>query len=87
MKRKNVIKRTMTAALSFVILLSCAINASAAAPEAKEVEEEYLIVNGTKVIHVGEDYDNPDTGEYIHWSDEAIGVMAAKKLTKTLALR
>ncbi|XCP85791.1 hypothetical protein ABXS75_03035 [Roseburia hominis] len=28
---------------------------------------EYLIVNGEDIVYVGEDYENPDTGEYIRW--------------------
>ena len=32
-------------------------------------EREYLVVNGTDIVYVGEDYENPDTGEYIRWKE------------------
>lgn len=35
--------------------------------EKNAVGEEYLIINGQQVVRAGENYDNPETGEYIHW--------------------
>lgn len=33
-----------------------------------------LIVNGTDIVRVGEDYENPETGEYVRWDKDAKGV-------------
>ena len=34
---------------------------------AAEQEKNYVIVNGEQVVYEDQDYNNPETGEYIHW--------------------
>lgn len=36
-------------------------------------DREYVIVNGEDIVYVGEDYENKDTGEYIHWDNRTRG--------------
>lgn len=60
--------------LSFAMLFAFTTTASAAEPEVLQDEREYLVVNGEDIVHVGEDYENPDTGEYVHWNANARGV-------------
>lgn len=56
--------------LSFVMVLMFSTTAFAAEPNVITPDErEYLIVNGTDIVYVGEDYESPDTGEYIRWND------------------
>ena len=37
--------------------------------EVDTMSQSYLVVNGTQIVYQGEDYDNEETGEYIHWLD------------------
>ncbi len=63
------VKKLVVMVLSFVIVF--AFSTPAFASETRMVipdEREYLVVNGTDIVYVGEDYENPDTGEYIHWN-------------------
>ena len=46
----------------------------AAEPEVLPDDREYLVVNGTDIVRVGEDYENPETGEYVRWDKDARGV-------------
>lgn len=64
--------KTRIVAFSFalMLMLSLAMNVCAAEEEVQETDDPYLIVNGTDVVLIGEDYENPETGEYIHWGKE-----------------
>lgn len=63
--------------LGIVLFVSCAFPlAYAAEPTMKRTgaiadDRQYLIVNGTEIVRVGEDYENPETGEYIHWTNDS----------------
>ncbi len=64
-------------ALLLCLSMICAVSATAFAAEEEMVapdERVYLIVNGEDIVYVGEDYENPDTGEYVHWNTNARGV-------------
>lgn len=53
-----------------VVMLIMSMNMNVFAAEVSEIEpdnREYLVVNGVDIVYVGEDYDNPETGEYVHW--------------------
>lgn len=64
------LKKSVAMMLSFVMVLMFSTTAFAAEPNVITPDErEYLIVNGTDIVYVGEDYESPDTGEYIHWND------------------
>lgn len=73
MKNKTVTKRVGAMLLSALLISVFSLNAIAAESEAPETEVDYLIVNGTEVIAVGEDYENPESGEYIHWDNRVRG--------------
>lgn len=60
------VKKLVALMLSFAMVF--ASSTTAFASEANMVipdEREYLIVNGTDIVYVGEDYENSDTGEYV----------------------
>ena len=67
-------KKLVGLLLSLVMSFAVTMTAFAAEPQVTQDEREYLIVNGTDIVHVGEDYENPDTGEYVHWNADARGV-------------
>lgn len=52
----------------FVILSSNSVFASSQTTEKND--KAFVIVNGQEIVYEGEDYDNPNTGEYIHWTGE-----------------
>lgn len=60
--------------LSLVMAFAVSVPAFAAEPEVVQDDREYLIVNGTDIVYVGEDYENPDTGEYVHWNANTRGI-------------
>lgn len=70
------LKKLMSLLLSVTMLVAFSTTAFAAEPETNVIpdEREYLIVNGTDIVYVGEDYENPNTGEYIRWNTNARGV-------------
>lgn len=67
-------KRLVALVMSFAMVFACSTTAFASNNEVIPDEREYLIVNGTDIVYVGEDYENPDTGEYVHWNENARGV-------------
>lgn len=67
-------KKIISLVLSFVMMMAFSTSAFAAEPEAVPDNREYLVVNGTDIVRVGEDYENPETGEYIRWDKDAKGV-------------
>ena len=42
--------------------------------EVEQDDRTYLIVNGEDIVYVGEDYENPETGEYVRWDTSSRGV-------------
>ena len=68
MKRiKKLICFLLTAIMMFS--LSATVSAAEMATNVSPDNREYLIVNGEDIVYVGEDYENPDTGEYVRWHD------------------
>lgn len=67
-------KKIISLVLSFVMMMAFSTSAFAAEPEVLPDDREYLIVNGTDIVRVGEDYENPETGEYVRWDKDAKGV-------------
>lgn len=64
------VKRLVALMLSFTMVFAFSTTAFASEPNMVIPDErEYLIVNGTDIVYVGEDYENPDTGEYVHWNE------------------
>lgn len=57
------------------MILSFATSSFAAEQDIVQDDRDYLIVNGTDIVYVGEDYENPDTNEYIHWSKDEKGLI------------
>ena len=54
--------------LSSMMLFTLTTTTYAAVPEtSNNATGAYIIINGTEKVYVGEDYENPETGEYIHW--------------------
>ena len=68
-------KKLLGLALSFIMILSFATSSFAAEQDIVQDDRDYLIVNGTDIVYVGEDYENPDTNEYIHWSKDEKGLI------------
>lgn len=63
------LKKSVAMMLSFVMMLMFSTKAFAAEQSLVIPDtREYLVVNGTDIVYVGEDYENPITGEYIHWN-------------------
>lgn len=63
-------KRVMSVLLVTVMVLGMSMSAYAAEKEDILPEKgDYVLVNGTEIVYVGEDYENPETGEYIRWSN------------------
>ena len=67
-------KKIMSLILSVVMLMAFSTSVLAAEPEVLPDDREYLVVNGTDIVRVGEDYENPETGEYVRWDKDARGV-------------
>ena len=64
--------RKMTKILSLVTMLVMlfSITANAAQDESPVGKQEnYVILNGETVVYEGEDWENPETGEYFRWSN------------------
>lgn len=61
-------KRKIALLMSLVMMFAFSETALAAETEVIQDEREYLIVNGEEIVYAGEDYENPDTGEYVRWS-------------------
>ena len=53
-------KKLVGLLLSLVMSFAVTMTAFAAEPQVTQDEREYLIVNGTDIVHVGEDYENAD---------------------------
>lgn len=71
MKVRRVTKKVIGFVLSLIMVFSFSTTAFAAESEDQQVqqdEREFLVVNGEDIVYVGEDYENPFTGEYIHWN-------------------
>lgn len=66
-------KKIMSLILSVVMLMAFSTSVLAAEPEVLPDDREYLVVNGTDIVRVGEDYENPETGEYVRWDKDARG--------------
>ena len=60
--------------LSLVMAFAITMTSFAAEAKVLQNEREYLIVNGKDIVYVGDDYKNPDTGEYIHWNTDTRGI-------------
>lgn len=73
MTKTKKVQKVVALVLSLVMIFSCSVTSFAAENEVEQDEREYLVVNGTDVVPVGEDYENPDTGEYVHWNVNARG--------------
>lgn len=73
MKRQNLIKKSMVFILSVIMMFT---SSTVLAREDMDLQEdrEYLIVNGTEIVYEGEDYENPETGEYIRWNTNSRSV-------------
>jgi hypothetical protein len=67
------LKRFITVLMTLVLALSVSVPVFAEETISPD-NREYLIVNGSDIVYVGEDYENPDTGEYIHWDNYARSV-------------
>lgn len=67
-------KKIVAMILSLVMVLGLSTTAFASDNTVEADEREYLIVNGTDIVYVGEDYENPETGEYVHWNQTARGI-------------
>lgn len=67
-------RKIVSLVLSLIMLMAFSTSAFAAEPEAIPDDREYLVVNGTDIVRVGEDYENPDTGEYVRWNPNTRGV-------------
>ena len=67
-------KKIISLVLSFVMMMAFSTSVFAAEPEVVPDDREYLVVNGTDIVRVGEDYENPETGEYVRWDKDAKGV-------------
>lgn len=67
------VQKVVALMLSLVMILSCSLTSFAAEGEVAQDEREYLVVNGTDIVYVGDDYENPDTEEYVHWDTTARG--------------
>lgn len=52
----------------FVIFSSNSVFAANQITDKKD--KAFVIVNGQEIVYEGENYDNPNTGEYIHWTGE-----------------
>lgn len=64
------VKKLVALMLSFTMVFAFSTTAFAFESDMMIPDErEYLIVNGTDIVYDGEDYENPDTGEYIHWNE------------------
>lgn len=50
-----------------IILVMVSIFVMSGSAFAAEQEKNYVIVNGEQVVYEDQDYNNPETGEYIHW--------------------
>lgn len=69
-KNMKRVKRLVALMLSFTMVFAFSTTAFASEPNMVIPDErEYLIVNGTDIVYVGEDYENPDTGEYVYWNE------------------
>ena len=67
-------KKIMAMILAAITVLAMSTTAFADERNVVEPDErKYLIVNGSDIVYVGEDYENPDTGEYVHWDSKARG--------------
>lgn len=74
-KKMRKMKKIVAMMLSLAMVLGFSATAFAADYDTVEADErEYLIVNGTDIVYVGEDYENPETGEYVHWNQTARGI-------------
>lgn len=74
-RRKNKkTKRIVGMLLSMVMLFSFSMTVSAQENEVEQDDRTYLIVNGEDIVYVGEDYENPETGEYVRWDTSSRGV-------------
>lgn len=63
-------KKLLSLVMSMMVILMMPSVVMASESETLELEErEYLIVNDTDIVYVGEDYENPITGEYIRWQN------------------
>ena len=67
-------KKMIGLLLSLIMAFTVSTTAFAAESGAVHDVREYLIVNGKDIVYVGEDYVNPDTGEYIHWNTNTRGI-------------
>lgn len=76
MKNKNrKVNKLASLLLSLIMVFTCSSTVFAAETDIVVPDNrEYLIVNGTDIVYVGEDYENPETGEYIRWNENARGV-------------
>lgn len=75
MKKQKKFRGMMTLLLALMMVFACTMTTLAA--ERNNIAQdgrEYLIVNGTDIVYVGEDYQNSETGEYIYWKNNARGV-------------
>ena len=65
------VKRIMCLLLSAIMMMSFTTTAFAADSETEVTPDDrpYLIVNGEDIVYVGEDYENPETGEYVRWDN------------------
>ena len=64
MKKHYFIKKTMSFVLSMIMMLT---SSTVLAQENTNLPDNrnYFIVNGTETVYEGEDYENPETGEYL----------------------
>lgn len=77
-EEKNMIKKTKKMVgllLGLVMVFAVTMTAFAEETEVIQDEREFLIVNGKDIVYVGDDYENPDTGEYIIWNTDARSVV------------
>lgn len=49
-------------------LIICIISNNTICAASSDYGDGYFIINGEQMIDVYEDYENPETGEYIHWT-------------------
>ncbi len=55
-------------ALVLAMAMTMAMSGNVLAAEAKDLDDGYLIINGNQVVRAYENYENPETGEYVHWT-------------------
>ena len=74
-------KNIASLVLSVIMLMVFSTSVLADEPDAVPDNREYIVVNGTDRVRVGEDYKNSETGEYIRWDKNA------RKADKTFSFK